>query len=238
MNFDELYKMVLEEKKNCKNPCLICHLDMSNEKEMITLKCNHSYHRNCLFHKISSNAYHVECPYCRTWDSCKKYVNKCIAIVNNKKCNKNTFSSNCLCSKHKNYKPNKCCAIITRGKNKGLECGKAIPLDMKYCKKHINTDTICTCEAILTRGKNKGKPCGNKVKTPNSKYCDKHQNYKLEKINKNEIIIQTKKTQCQGIIKTGKNKGKQCTCFASQGNFCKRHYKNEVNINQNLAIVI
>ncbi|VVU94845.1 hypothetical protein CPAV1605_570 [seawater metagenome] len=236
MNFDELYKLVLEEKKNCKDPCLICHLNMNDEKEIVKLDCSHSYHRNCLFHKKSSKTYEIECPYCRSFSKCNQFINKCIALVGNKKCNRNTFNSNCLCTKHVNYKPNKCIAILSRGKNKGQECGISIPLNEKYCKKHINFSktSSSTCQAILSRGKNKGKPCGNKIKNENSKYCDKHQNYKPIEMNNTPKL---EKIQCQGIIKSGKNKGKQCTSRASQGNYCKRHYVN-VNVIENISVVI
>ena len=61
MNFDELYQKILEEKKKCNNPCLICH--MSLKDNFIKLSCTHSYHPDCLFKKYSQ--YSIECPYCR-----------------------------------------------------------------------------------------------------------------------------------------------------------------------------
>ena len=220
MNFDELYQQILEEKKKCENPCLICRMSLKNN--FIKLPCSHSYHPDCLFNNSNkSNKYSIECPYCRKIQNVSKYINKCIAIISttNKKCNNNTFSSNCLCKKHKNYKPNKCKYILKSGLNKGSQCNKAIHSNDEYCKKHLNSKDEKCCTFILTRGKNKGKMCNKKVSS-NNKYC------------KNHIKHEDKEEKCCTFILTrGKNKGKMCNKKASSNNkYCKNHIKYEDKI--------
>jgi hypothetical protein len=210
MNFDELYQQILEEKKKCDNPCLICRMNLKDD--FIKLPCTHSYHSDCLFKKYGNGSqYSIECPYCRQIHNVSKYINKCVAIISTtkKKCNKNTLSSNLLCKKHKNYKPNNCKHVLKSGKNKGNECNKAIHSDEEFCKKHLNLKKDKYCTFILTRGINKGKLC-NKNVTSDQQYCKNH-------------IIKKEAKYCQGICKSGKNKGNKCTSKASIGDFCKRH---------------
>jgi hypothetical protein len=228
MNFDELYAQILEEKKKCKNPCLICHMNM--DKEIVKLKCKHEYHINCLFHNKATNIKFIECPYCRSTDNISKYSKKCIAITKLTKCNKSTFMDNSLCNSHTNYKPNKCEAVLLRGKNKGSICGKSILLNDTFCSKHIKKKLDLeivkkTCKSILTKGKNKGTICG---KTCNEDFCKFHNN-----CNKKSSVIENTTTSiinnkinnvlCQAICKSGKNKNLPCKNKASVGEFCKKH---------------
>ena len=89
------------------NICNICK--DSNNDSSITLKCGHTYHRECILLSIkhSSN----ECPYCR------KYI----------------FLSDII-----NTQPTICKGIIKSGKNKGKQCTHlANFLNGEYCGKHI-----------------------------------------------------------------------------------------------------
>ena len=106
MNFDSLYKLVLEEKNNCKNPCLICYREATNDN--IKLKCNHYFHEKCIMDSKNKkkSSFKFECPYCKT-----------ITIIYNKK-------PKILSSLNKNEASNKkiCLGIVKSGARKGLQC--------------------------------------------------------------------------------------------------------------------
>ena len=200
MNYEELYKLVLQEKKECKNPCLICHMDM--QENYIKLDCNHQFHVSCIFHKKKTNIKQVECPYCRIYSLTSKFINICGGKTNNIKCKLKTFNTNGLCNDHINYIPTTCKAIFKSGKNKGNICGKIIDDNLEYCKRHQKSGkdksakdksgkdksgkdkSSKLCKAILKSGKNKGSECNNKV-YQNKCFCKRH----LNKSKENESVI-------------------------------------------------
>ena len=119
MNFDSLYKLVLEEKIIVKILCLICYREATNDN--IKLKCNHYFHENVLWTlKIKKSSFKFECPYCKT-----------ITIIYNKK-------PKILSSLNKNEASNKkiCLGIVKSGARKGLQCTH-IARNGDYCKKHL-----------------------------------------------------------------------------------------------------
>ncbi len=79
----------------------------------------------------------------------------------------------------------------------------------KYTLKMYN------CKYVYKSGKKKGQMCNNKSVNC---YCKKHDI--SIKANKKES---ENKICCNAIIKTGPNKGKQCSCKAIINGFCKRH---------------
>ena len=73
----------------------------------------------------------------------------------------------------------------------------------KYCMKPFK------CCYIMKSGVRKGEPCN---KESIYEYCNKHKN------NNNT------QNCCNQILKSGKNKGKECMCKIYKNNLCKRHY--------------
>jgi len=182
-NFDEIYNQILKEKEECKDPCGICYSNL--DKKIVKLNCSHRYHYDCLFKIKKYNK--IECPYCRYCQYVSTLKKKCVAIVNNVKCNKVTYLENNLCLKHINYQEKKCEAIFRSGKNKGKPCCKSVfDQDSKYCKRHQNykeKKIKKLCKFILTRGKNKGNECC-KTAFEETDYCKKHQNKENKNVKK------------------------------------------------------
>jgi len=121
MNFDSLYKTVLEEKNNCKNPCLICYREATNDN--IKLKCKHYFHRKCIIDTKNKNkiSFNFECPYCKT-----------VSRIYNKKSQEILSSNKDFTCKEKKI----CIGIIKTGNRKGLQCTH-IAKNGDYCKKHL-----------------------------------------------------------------------------------------------------
>ena len=72
------------------------------------------------------------------------------------------------------------------------------------------------CQFILKSGSRKGETCG---KLCINDYCYFHEGYLYKKSLKNSGV------KCDAILKTGKNKGCQCSRYAVVGTKCKIHSK-------------
>ena len=108
--------------------CSICGEE--NDDVFHTLKCNHTFHYNCLllsFKNMKTNC----CPYCRSSKNKLPIVNglkKIIPTIHSIDSNK--FDS------VGGYSVKKCEHILTRGKNKGDHCSKNCKLGYSYCTMH------------------------------------------------------------------------------------------------------
>ena len=128
--------------------CPICY-DIIDSPS-IKLKCNHTFHYNCILSvfksNISKNSNHIrKCPYCRNKGGylpiienvypCKgihiEYyeIEKCLIINDIDKLNKIT---------EKYIDKSKCNSILKSGINKGYQCKKAKKKDFNYCHYHNN----------------------------------------------------------------------------------------------------
>ena len=135
--------------------CPICYDDLNEEKDnIITLKCGHKFHNNCILEEYKNNRdnqknfYNIRiCPYCRKDGG---YLELKENIFPLKKIHKEWDIVNDEILKNEN--------IIT-------------PLIKKYLNKNC-------CYAILKSGKNKGSQC-KKKKNSNSNFCFIHNKYYL-----------------------------------------------------------
>jgi hypothetical protein len=140
MNFDDLVNIVMEMKSHKGEECLICHFPIDLDL-LIKLKCNHSYHNNCINTLIKNKIISITCPYCQT--------------VTNNPTQSNPTQSNPTNLQHSSYiklEVNKCKKIIKTGVNKGKEC------NIIQCKRHNKIEKVL-CKEILMSGKKKGLPC-------------------------------------------------------------------------------
>lgn len=109
--------------------CDICG-DALNSKYVHTLKCNHSYHYECImktfmYDKKRSN----QCPLCRT-------KNGLLPLVNGlPKLTRGIHFYN-LDNGLPHYECKPCIAILQSGKRKGLSCGSKCKLGFSICKRH------------------------------------------------------------------------------------------------------
>jgi len=134
MNFDDLVNIVMEIKSHKGDECLICHFPIDLDL-LIKLKCNHSYHNNCI-NNIIKDKVGITCPYCQT--------------VTNKSIQDKTIQGNLIIK----LESNKCKKIIKTGVNKGKEC------NIIQCKRHNKIEKVLVlCKEILMSGKKKGLPC-------------------------------------------------------------------------------
>jgi len=120
--------------------CGICGLEL-NEKFSHSLKCNHTFHYECLMKSFQNIPKHKKeynhCPYCRKKSVHLPLVNGLKKIVPTIHCNNNAADLWTLNLLLKNEYSNKCGHILTRGKNKGSECGKNCVLGYTNCKAHL-----------------------------------------------------------------------------------------------------
>jgi len=72
------------------------------------------------------------------------------------------------------------------------------------------------CSYLFKSGKKKNKQC---LRACNGEYCKIHFNYVKRLVKKQEV----NDIYCHEIIKSGINKGKQCSCKAVENHMCKRH---------------
>jgi sarcosine oxidase delta subunit len=159
----------------------------------VTLHCNHSFNYEPLFHSLKMNKKYyksfdphvrsgkIKCPYCRKFTKGLLPYIQSYEIVHGL-----------------NYPPSavmkhRCKYIMTRGKNKGIQCssythddacGKHSKLYETQQKKNNPTNdtpqqeviqTHPTCSFIISSGKRKGKVCGKKCKEGLSA-CGFHKN--------------------------------------------------------------
>ena len=107
--------------------CDICG-DPHKLKCVQTLKCNHSYHYECiqksfLFDKKRGN----QCPLCRQNHGLLPLVNGLPKLV------KGIHYVNKYPT---NYQQTPCTAVLKSGKRKGQECGSKCMLGLTVCKRH------------------------------------------------------------------------------------------------------
>ena len=125
--------------------CSICGLDLT-DKFIHELKCNHIFHYECLLKtfanipmKMNDHNSLTRCPYCRSKCDYLPLVNGLKRVVPGAHCkSRDSFPKNIL---KQNYNA-PCKFILTRGKNKGNECGKNCFLGYEYCKTHENKNLI------------------------------------------------------------------------------------------------
>ena len=120
--------------------CGICGLSI-DEKFSHTLKCNHTFHYECLMKSFQNiNKYKKEynhCPYCRKNTDYLPLVNGLKNVVPNVHCINNTSNIKEKKEELKNNYSNRCEFLLTRGKNKGNSCGKNCSLGYNTCKTHM-----------------------------------------------------------------------------------------------------
>lgn len=138
----------IDNINNEKELCPIC-LDALDSDDIVTLKCNHKYHYNCILHtykmKISGNKYNSlirMCPYCRDYGG---YLELCPNIFPLKHIHKE-FNKIMDCINNNDFdrlekitenfiNKNKCYAILKSGDNKGNQCSRK-KVDGNYCTIH------------------------------------------------------------------------------------------------------
>ena len=141
MTEQEEVVLVLEEVKE-QEDCGICGCNL-NDKFSHTLKCNHTFHYECLmksFQNITgANKYkeHNHCPYCRTKGNYLPLCNGLKKVIPNIHCMNTIKSIHDTKEILKNEYSKKCVFTLTRGKNKGSECGKNCLLGHTNCKAHL-----------------------------------------------------------------------------------------------------
>jgi len=145
---EEKEKEQEEKEKEQQEPedCGICGCNL-NDKFPHILKCNHTFHYECLM-KSFQNAAGVggsskykkacnHCPYCRKNGDYLPLVNGIKKVIPNVHCMNTTKSIQDKKLILKNDYSKKCVFILTRGKNKGSECGKNCILGHTNCKAHL-----------------------------------------------------------------------------------------------------
>ena len=108
-----------------KEICSICYDE--NDEYVHTLKCNHSFHYNCLLLSFK-NMKNNHCPYCRSTENYLPVINGVKKIFPEIHDTKDIDIEN--------YSIQKCEKILTRGKNKGNQCSKNCKLGSNFCSVH------------------------------------------------------------------------------------------------------
>ena len=114
------------------NTCSICGEGLNKEYNH-TLKCNHTYHYQCLFlsfkHLKNNN-----CPYCRDGDNYLPLVNgiKKVVVGIHVKTPSELYNKDGILI----YNNIGCDAVLKRGKNKGNNCNKYCKLGYLKCGLH------------------------------------------------------------------------------------------------------
>mgnify|MGYP001284061702 CR=1 FL=1 len=131
--YQELLKYVNNMNNQKGEKCLICHFPIKN-KDLIELKCKHSFHKGCL----NCNDKIIICPYCdfRTKNEELSKV-KCQAIIKSG-LNKGKICNRENCKIFKNIDKDediRCKFILKSGLSKGMVCNR---INCKYHKKDIN----------------------------------------------------------------------------------------------------
>jgi len=130
--------------------CGICGLSI-DEKFSHTLKCNHTFHYECLMksfqniNKYKKNIYNY-CPYCRKNSEYLPLANGLKKVVPNVHCINTTSNIKEKKEELKNNYSNRCEFLLTRGKNKGNSCGKNCILGYNTCKTHMGKVKINTSQ--------------------------------------------------------------------------------------------
>ncbi|MAD57136.1 MAG: hypothetical protein CMK44_01005 [Porticoccus sp.] len=122
--------------------CGICGLELS-DKFPYTLNCGHKFHYECLMKSFNNISYTInskknnQCPYCRKNSECLPLVNGLKKVIPGVHCNINSSSIDDKKQELKEKYSQKCGYTLTRGKNKGDQCGKNCVLGYGYCKIHL-----------------------------------------------------------------------------------------------------
>ena len=96
-------------------------------KHVHTLKCNHSFHYECIMKSyMSSRDKFNQCPLCRTKQGCLPIVNGLPKLIRGIH-----YMDECP-----EYNAGTCNAILKSGKRKGLECGSKCVLGFNVCNRH------------------------------------------------------------------------------------------------------
>mgnify|MGYP001169076898 FL=1 len=106
------------------NKCGICGEE--NNEYLHTLKCNHTFHYQCLFLSFKNDLKYRHCPYCRSQNNLLPIVSG-VKKVHPKI---HDYSDTSLLNK-------KCDMVLKRGKNKGEKCSKNCRLGYNYCGIHL-----------------------------------------------------------------------------------------------------
>ena len=196
-DFNEQLLLLLcqsKEEENTENNCLISGEPLNDDH--VILKCKHKFNYEPLMNELINQKqysqleiihlrqYDIKCPYCR-------HVQNGV-IPYNEKYNIDKISG-INWPPSKQYKGNKCCAILKSGKRKGEKCGKSC--SGMYCTRHVpKVNQVETpqfsCMCILKSGKRKGEMCGAKCIGTDSiqaKMCKRHLRYKKAKEEKNQL---------------------------------------------------
>ena len=96
-------------------------------KHVHTLKCNHSFHYECIMKSyMSSRDKFNQCPLCRKKQGCLPIVNGLPKLIRGIH-----YMDECP-----EYNAGTCNAILKSGKRKGLECSSKCMLGLNVCNRH------------------------------------------------------------------------------------------------------
>ena len=123
-----------QDNYDVEDKCLVCHDKI--ESELVTLKCGHKYHYNCIFMTYKSNNNKRECPYCRGDGGYLKLKDGMIPFNNIHREFEDYVNGNFSLENIK-YIPGKCKKILKTGKNIGTQCKNKPKPGEEYCGKHL-----------------------------------------------------------------------------------------------------
>ena len=118
----------MEDKNEDKLLCSICGEE--NDDVFHTLKCGHTFHYNCLYLSFK-NMKNNSCPYCRSNKNTLPIIPGIKKIHPLIHYGKIDYDVN-----YNNHTVQKCNHVLTRGKNKGVNCSKNCKLGYNYCTQH------------------------------------------------------------------------------------------------------
>ena len=116
----------MSEEELC---CDICG-DLQSEKYVHTLKCNHSYHYECIMKSFMCDRKRLnQCPLCRQCHGLLPIVNGLTKLTWGIH-----YVSNVTCLPE--WTNNPCNSTLKSGKRKGLQCGSKCMIGSPMCKRH------------------------------------------------------------------------------------------------------
>ena len=132
----------VSQERNDHLECPIC-METINEKDKVTLKCNHVFHYNCILATLKNdmkgkNQYYKnknrnKCPYCRSTIGYLPLKEGTIPIKDIHKEYSDILKGTNI---NKYLVEGVCCAILKTGKNSGTQCKRKLHNGSKYCKIH------------------------------------------------------------------------------------------------------
>jgi len=115
---------ISENEEPC---CDICG-DLQKDKYVLTLKCKHSYHYECILKSfMSDRKRHNQCPLCRQTHGLLPLVNGLTKI---------SKGIHYLNEYPIDYVKSPCQVILQSGKRKGFTCGSKCMIGLTMCKRH------------------------------------------------------------------------------------------------------